>query len=250
MKSESAIADERKFYDLIREEQKILALVRDINETGYAVLPDVVSYTDLEDVRKIVRHNITSGYPILIGSEPVAGTVLERMATSPLLRSICTRMYQIETGSAPPDQPYFQVLRCLSGNVGRSTKHSLKFHFDSYVVTLILPIEIQHGKDNGEFIMLPNVRGIRRSYARNLMDKLWLDLPARQAILRRRWKRHPERFVRIAFVPGNLYFLWGYRSIHTNAPCDPDKIRATALFHYGNPHSDSKLRRLIRRAEP
>jgi hypothetical protein len=32
-----------------------------------------------------------------------------------------------------------------------------------------------------------------------------------------------------------------------NAPCDADKSRATALFHYGNPHLDGKLRKLLRR---
>ena len=158
------------------------------------------------------------------------------------------QMYQLQTGSKAPDQPYYQILRCLTGDVGRSTRHSLKFHFDSYVVTLILPIEIPAGLGNGEFIMLPNVRDIRRSYARNLLDKLWLDHPARQAILRRQWKQHPDSFVRIALIPGNLYLLWGYRSIHTNAPCDKDKVRATALFHYGNPHRDSKLRKFLARS--
>ena len=42
--------------------------------------------------------------------------------------------------------------------------------------------------------------------------------------------------MRIKMVPGNLYLFWGYRSVHTNEPCDPASIRATALFHYANPH--------------
>ena len=46
-----------------------------------------------------------------------------------------------------------------------------------------------------------------------------------------------------------MYFFWGYRSIHTNEPCDPDKLRATALFHYGDPHRNSKTRAMIRRAK-
>jgi hypothetical protein len=31
-------------------------------------------------------------------------------------------------------------------------------------------------------------------------------------------------------IPGNLYFFWGYRTVHANEACDPDKIRATALW--------------------
>jgi len=46
---------------------------------------------------------------------------------------------------------------------------------------------------------------------------------------------------------GTICFFWGYRSIHTNEPCDPAKLRATALFHYGDPHLGSRARALIRR---
>jgi hypothetical protein len=53
--------------------------------------------------------------------------------------------------------------------------------------------------------------------------------------------------ISIRMKPGSLYFFWGYRSVHTNEPCDPDKLRATALFHYGDPHQDSRTRALIRR---
>jgi hypothetical protein len=69
-------------------------------------------------------------------------------------------------------------------------------------------------------------------------------------LLRGMSKSRPEQFVRISLVPGNLYFFWGYRSIHANAPCDIEKIRATALFHYVDPHSDSKLKRLLYRILP
>jgi hypothetical protein len=50
-------------------------------------------------------------------------------------------------------------------------------------------------------------------------------------------------------VPGNLYLFWGYRSVHANQACDPDKIRATALFHFGDPRTNSRLRRFTGRAK-
>jgi hypothetical protein len=52
---------------------------------------------------------------------------------------------------------------------------------------------------------------------------------------------------RISLVPGNLYFFWGYRSIHTNELCDPDQLRSTALFHFADPHADSHLKARLRR---
>lgn len=202
----------------------------------------------MDAVRQFVRDTVTAAgnrYTMLSGPAPVAETVLGKMASSPALRRACMRIYEIATSKPAPDQPYYQILRCLIGNSGR--KHSMIFHFDSYVLTLLLPIEVPAGKNSGELIVLPNVRGVRRWYASNLVDKILLDNPVTQWVLRGMAKSQPDRFVRIPMVPGNLYFFWGYRSIHTNAPCDADKIRATALFHYVDPHRDSKLRKLLRR---
>ncbi|HJE28492.1 MAG TPA: hypothetical protein K8U95_04800, partial [Pseudomonas nitrititolerans] len=50
---------------------------------------------------------------------------------------------------------------------------------------------------------------------------------------------------RLQLVPGNLYLFWGYRTLHANEPCDPVSRRATAIFHYGDPHAGSLATRLI-----
>ncbi|HEY0124424.1 MAG TPA: hypothetical protein VGC14_22205 [Rhizobium sp.] len=229
-------------------DEEISALVQEINRDGYAVLPEYVSPADMDALRQFVRDTVTvagNRYTMLRGPEPVAETALGKMASSPALRRVCMRAYEIATSRPAPDQPYYQILRCLTGSTGR--KHSMVFHFDSYVLTVLLPIEVPTGKDSGELIVLPNFRRVRRWYASNLVDKILLDNPLTQQILRSMAKSIPDRFLRISMVPGNLYFFWGYRSIHTNAPCDPEKIRATALFHYADPHRGSKLRKLLRR---
>ena len=229
-------------------EDEIFSLVRDIDRDGYAVLPRYILDSDIDVLRQFVRDAVAAAgnsYTALSGPAPVAETVLGKMASSPAIRRICMRAYEIATSRPAPDQPYYQILRCLTGSSGR--EHSMVFHFDSYVLTLLLPIEVPRGKESGELIVLPNIRQIRRWYASNLIDKILLDNRVAQRVLHVMAKSHPERFVRIPLVPGNLYFFWGYRSIHTNAPCDADKIRATALFHYLDPHEDSKLKKLLRR---
>jgi hypothetical protein len=211
------------------------------------MLPGYAPPNEVEILRALVRNAVEAAgnsYAVLTGPEPVADTLLGRMASSPELRHLCRRIYEIATGRPAPDEPYYQILRCLTGTLGRS--HSMNFHFDSFVLTALLPIEVPPGKDSGELIVLPNMRTIRRWYASNLVDKVLLDNPLTQRVLRRMATARPERFVRIPMVPGNLYFFWGYRSVHTNAPCDADKIRATALFHYVDPHSGSGLKKLLR----
>lgn len=56
-----------------------------------------------------------------------------KMASSPALRRICMRAYEMATSRPASDQPYYQVVRCLTGSSGR--EHSRVFHFDSYILT-------------------------------------------------------------------------------------------------------------------
>jgi hypothetical protein len=143
-------------------------------------------------------------------------------------------LYKCGTGRIPTEEEVYQVLRCLAGQSGR--KNSLIFHYDSYVVTAVVPILIPKGGLGGDLLMYPNTRKIRDAYLFNAIDKVLLDNPVTQQVLRACIDRKGIGPLRIKMVPGNIYFFWGYRSIHTNEPCDPDKIRATALFHYANPH--------------
>ena len=101
----------------------------------------------------------------------------------------------------------------------------------------------------GHLVMAPNRRPVRSSYLFNLLDKIILDNPATQYLLRLGFSRGLLKLKQIPMVPGNLYLFWGYRSVHANEACDPDKIRATALFHFGDPHADSGLRRFTGRAK-
>jgi hypothetical protein len=93
-----------------------------------------IPHSDLDVVRRFVRNAVTAAgnrYTAFSGSAPVAETVLGKMASSSALRRICTRAYEIATSRPGSDQPYYQVLRCLTGSSGR--EHSMVFHFDSYV---------------------------------------------------------------------------------------------------------------------
>jgi hypothetical protein len=229
-------------------EAEISSLVEDIEQSGYAVLAQYVTAEELDHLQRFVRDAVAAAgneYTMLDGYAPIASTVLGKIADSPTLKHICMRAYEQATSRPAPYPSYYQILRCLTGETSR--KHSMVFHFDSYVLTLLLPIEVQAGEENGELILLPNFRPIRRWYVSNLIDKILLDNALTQWFLRRMATRQPQRFVRITLTPGDLYLFWGYRSIHTNAPCDIDKIRATALLHYADPHRESTLKKRLGR---
>jgi len=80
------------------------------------------------------------------------------------------------------------------------------------------------------------------------MDKLLIDNQWSQRRLAKRHAKHAEEFTQIRMRPGDMYLFWGYRSLHTNLPADPNVIRATAVFHYQNVHGRSSLASRIRRS--
>jgi hypothetical protein len=224
-------------------EQDVRALVSDMNSTGLAVVRDYLDPKDLAPLRDFIVASVNDAggeYVVLHGRERVTGTLLEQLAQTEEFVGLIRRVYEAGTGRQAPDQSLYQVLRCLAGRSGR--KHAFIFHFDSYVVTALLPITIPSKGQAGHLLIRPNLRKERSLYLINLVDKVILDNTLTQRLLKVGVSRNWLKFDRIEMVPGNLYIFWGYRSLHANEPCDVKSVRATALYHFGDPHADSPLR--------
>lgn len=224
-------------------------LVADIELQGVARLPDFLQPEDLRALQAFVLQAVARAggqYVVFNGKEAVDGTVLAALAESPEFNSLIRRVYEQGAGRPAPDQRIYQVLRCLAGETGR--REAYIFHFDSYVVTLLLPIVIPKTGRRGDLVIAPNLRGVRPAYALNLVDKLAVDNKLTQVALRRLLATGLARFKRVEMIPGSLYIFWGYRTLHTNEACDVENVRSTALYHFGDPHAGSPLRRWMGRA--
>jgi hypothetical protein len=224
------------------------SLAQQITANGYAVIDDFVRPDDLSAAQAFVADAIASNageYVGFSGTEHLAGTFLAELPDDPNFVALCRGIYESEVGKPAPDVGFYQILRCLSG--GSAKKHAMRFHFDSYVLTALIPVTVPDHGNPGRLIIHPNTRGIRRSYLRNLLDKVLVDNRFSQALFNAAYRRGSKRVIRLSLKPGSLYFFWGYRSLHTNEPCDADAIRATALLHYADPHQDSWVKQTLRR---
>jgi hypothetical protein len=224
-------------------------IATDIDRQGYGVLSNHVSEEELKPARALALAAVEASggeYVCFTGPDALAGTVLGELPQSPAFKNLCRQLYERGTGEAAPEVSFYQIFRCLKGTTGQN--HSYRFHYDSYVLTVLLPVAIPKAGLRGDLLIIPSARRIRRMYLSNVLDKVLVDNKLAQITLRLAARRSPKT-VAIRMQPGNMYFFWGYRSIHTNEPCDPDKLRATALFHYGDPHQNSWTRALIRRAK-
>ncbi len=228
----------------------IARLGRDIEREGVAVIPSYIDQRTLSRLREMVNGIVSANngeYAVLTGKADIADTLLDEIGAAPNFLSLMHRIYEQEGGRPAPSQSLYQVLRCLSGHTG--LRQAYFFHYDSYVVTALLPIVTPESGMTGDLVMKPNCRPVRSSYAFNLVDKVLVDNQYAQKKFRREAEATPSSFKKVRIVPGNLYLFWGYRSLHANEPCDPEMVRATALFHFGDPHADSQLRRITGRAK-
>lgn len=223
------------------------SLVSMMNRTGYGIVKDYVALPELARMRAFVGTAVEQAggaYVGFTGPEAVAGSGLDTLAASSEFRALIERLYEVGTGRQPVPDPFHQVLRCLTGK--SFSQHSLVSHYGSYILTVLFPIGIPITGRTGDLVMLANTRAIRSGYCQNLVDKVALDNRLSQYGLRMLRRLKWLKLTRLALRPGNAYFFWGYRSVHTNEPCDPNAVRATALFHYANPHA-GESRRLRRR---
>jgi hypothetical protein len=162
------------------------------------------------------------------------------------IRSLLGSLVRFDCPQAGIEDEIYNVLRVVAGDKSGDRK-SLKYHYDNTVITALVPIVIPVGEPRraGELLAYPNRRGYRSTAPVNIIEK---------AVVQSDWYR--ERFTRKLpdgdipqirmLQPGNMYLFWGYRTYHANFPVTPGMTRATLLLHYGNPHPNSFLLKLLK----
>lgn len=222
-------------------------LMWEMDQNGFGHLRDIVPHEIISAARRYVAAKLRLHcyeYFSYCGRDAVEGSVIGDLGSLSALPKILTETYERGTGKTAPAVDLYPVLRVVTGKTG--LRQSYLFHYDAYVVTAVVPIAIPRGGDKrGDLIIYPNLRRVRKSVLVNLFDKLLL-----QNVLARRAARGMlvQRILGAKVVrmqPGDIYFFWGYQSLHANEPCASGSVRATAAFHLGDPHENSLLAKCI-----
>jgi hypothetical protein len=225
------------------------ALAESMDDSGVGILHDIVPEAILTEMRSFVAQQIElhGGQYFGLGGEAwIADTCLNQLFEDAGFRALLRSLYERKMRAPPPSDRIFPVLRGLTGTHG--LRHALNFHYDSYVVTVLLPILIPNGPDEprGHLLMFPNLREARRFAIVNILEKLLLE-----RLLKRMWRspcvRRWYSAKIVPLTPGNLYFFWGMCSFHANEACLPSSVRCTALLHFGDPHEGNVLKGISQR---
>lgn len=229
-------------------DETVARLAAEIDRHGFAVLENYLSPDALEQGRAFVSQQAQQHqgeYFAIHGIEALSGNLPANLALSAPLREMLSDLYKVQTGREPSaEEQVFPVIRCLQGKSGLRQSHF--YHFDATAVTALLPLFIPTEGDHcGDLIIFPNLRPVRFNALRNVIEKAVMHNGVSQKLVALAVHRGWLQPIRLKLEPGNLYLFWGYRSLHANDQCDPALLRATALLHFGNPHHDSWLARLV-----
>jgi hypothetical protein len=217
------------------------ALAQSMDETGFGVLHGVVPASILAKLRNGVDELIEqsgANYYGFSGAEWARTTCLAPLFEDAGLHALLRQLYVRKMGTLPPSDRSLPVMRVLTGEQGQ--RHSNNFHYDSYVISILLPVLIPDspGEPPGNLVIFPNLRNARRFAIVNIVEKLVVE-----KMLVRFWRLpQVQKWLSakvMVLTPGNLYFIWGMRTLHANQACAPNRVRCTVLMHFGDPHESS-----------
>jgi hypothetical protein len=220
-----------------------------MNNNGYGVIREYFSEQEIDEVaRFVVAESVKHRGEFFFynGSQAVAGTLLAELGESPVFRRILAGIYEQAVGKSAPAGEVYQALRVLSGQSG--LKKAWKFHYDSYVITALVPIIIPSapGVSRGDLVIYPRLRRMRRNAMVNVLERVVFQNRIAQHIMASTSIRLLLRARVVRMETRNIYFIRGYESLHANEPCPPDVLRCTALFHFADPHEGCTIAKLIK----
>lgn len=224
-----------------------LLIAKEMNTKGSSCITNFLTHEQLISLQEHIREDAekhNGQYFAHHGGVEIESSLLGGLGASPEFRQMLESIYQAGVGKAAYCEEILKVLRCVQGNSGR--RESNCFHYDASLVTVLLPIEIPlNGDDRGDLIIFPNLRRVRSNVLFNVLEKALLQNALSRKLITAAIRHHFLKPEKLQLVPGNLYLFWGYRTLHANEPCNPASRRATAIFHYGDPHAGSFATRLI-----
>ncbi len=229
--------------------QQIRHMADDIDASGFTRMRDALSAAELQQLRDYTQGQAQlhrGEYFAHHGEQSLADCPLASIWADPDFKTLLARLYHHGFEADPASQQIFPVLRCVQGNQGQRESNS--FHFDASLVTVLVPIFIpSEAEQRGDLMLFPNLRKAHRNVLVNVVQKALVQNRLARKLLVMGINRGWLKPRTLPLVPGDIYLFWGYRTLHANQACSPGVMRATAIFHFGDPHAGSLSTRLILR---
>ena len=223
--------------------KQVINLKKIKKELDKNAIVEIKNFINSEDLKNLQNFFYIEGqkdwdkfsYPNKIDYEKVRTKLLKEIENQPQIKEIFESVHTYLFGKKSPDKTYFPNLRIFYGEVGEN--ESYNFHFDSYVLTILMPIIIpkERNQKNGDLMIFKRRRLFHRIPWLNLLQKVLLQNYLSRFLLKTKILRKFFGMKIVKLKPGNIYLFLGYQTIHGNRTCNNKFLRATGCFHYSNP---------------
>lgn len=220
---------------------EIAVIARAMKAQGCAVLDNLVSDEEIRHASDLAHRLVTENRNESVlrgGQEGYTGYLLSELHRQ--LEPFFCELFQAIMGRPAASTRIRQSARFLAG--ATHNKLSGYYHFDSYVISLIVPVLMPDTSFGGEFVISPNVRPLHRPYMVGAVQKALYDTRFMQKRLAR--LVHDGRTAQLPMRTGQGYLFIGHTSLHANERCIGEQRRFTVIFHFGNPHEGNRIRQL------
>ena len=135
----------------------------------------------------------------------------------------------------------YKCLRVLKKS--RIKKQSRDFHFDSHLLTILVPIYIpnREGSENGHLMMSPKLRAETKNIFKNIFQKLFYQNKILSQLTKYAWFRKKISLEKIILKPKSIFIFNGFTNLHGNLEIFEEDTRATLLIHAYDLFKNSKL---------
>lgn len=220
-----------------------------LQNDGFCCVENAISVETLDMFRQEVSRLVTANgrrFLFLLNPYKQPGSAFRALGLSNNFKKFLLNLSNRESKQDNSDFELLNVLRVVPGD--KAAGQSLNFHFDAEVITALVPIDIPEGPPDrsGHLVAIPNFRRIRKFVFLNVLEKALLQNRLAQKLIAYLTLRNGSQKHIYKLIPGNVYFFWGYRTLHANLPLEPSLTRATMLFHFGNPHKNSSIVKFIK----
>jgi len=210
-----------------------------IDTDGIAVLEKFVHPDFLAEMRTSVDQLTPlcyqGGKRKYLGTLELKGTAFYEVTFSDFVMQLVNDIlgaYQVHVEAAD----IHPVLNILVGEKGQDSVRG--WHFDATYLTIAMPVVMPPaGERDGKFRIWPNLRAFSQSKWRNKM--YW-------KLANFGWFQRMTRNFAINFIPGNLYFFYGFRSYHGTEELDSSQLRANCLMNFGGPFFDLEKGKIVK----
>ena len=135
----------------------------------------------------------------------------------------------------------YKALRVIKNN--RIKRQVRDFHFDSHILTILIPIYIPNRKksENGHLMMSSKLRRQTKNIFINIFQKFLYQNKILFHLTKYIWFQKKLNFVKILLKPKSIFIFNGFTNLHGNLEIYQGDTRATFLIHVFDLFKDSKL---------